>query len=130
MCVLLISVFSTVYHVAVEPEDIKKLGSTLNTLCNEKVKAQKVSMSRVDIPLLNLLQYQLTSYQLFEIDKIINFYQRALECSVKCKHCFRVKRKRRKEVQSLLCRKTLMTWKITETMLTIMTTSSDVRHCT
>ena len=45
MRVLLISVFSTVsvYHVSVEPEDIKKLGSTLNTLCNEKVKAQKVS---------------------------------------------------------------------------------------
>ena len=34
------------YHISVEPEDLKKLGSALNALSNEKSKQQKVGETR------------------------------------------------------------------------------------
>ena len=36
----------TCYHISVEPEDLKKLGSALNALSNEKSKQQKVGETR------------------------------------------------------------------------------------
>ena len=35
----------TCYHISVEPEDLKKLGSALNALSNEKSKQQKVGVT-------------------------------------------------------------------------------------
>ena len=74
--------------IAVDPEDIKKLGSALNTLCNEKVKAQKVIYSNYCILFGSFFCF--CSFVVFLFVNIIGF---STFCLGVRKGCFFLKKK-------------------------------------